>query len=112
MASGDLRGTSSPSLRLLRAKSASGVRISSHGAQPRSIQLRLRASSSDSLSLGPRFSTKVSSTGNSSELKALAVRLPENGGLRWRNGGGRRRRWKCGGEGEGEGFRVLGRVKR
>lgn len=69
MASGVWRGTSSPSLRAFLAKSASGVRISSHGAHPRSIQLRRRASSSVSLSLGPKFWRKVSSTGNSSELK-------------------------------------------
>lgn len=73
MASGVWRGTSSPSLRDFLAKSASGVKISSHGAQPRSIQLRRRASSSVSLSLGPKFSRKVSSTGNSSELKDFGV---------------------------------------
>lgn len=55
------------------AKSASGVRISSHGAHPLSIQFRRRASSSVSLSLGPKFSRKVSSTGNSSELKDFGV---------------------------------------
>lgn len=75
MASGDWRGTSSPSFKLLRAKSASGVKTSSQGAQPRSTQLRFRASSSVSLSLGPNFSRKVSSTGNSSEMKELAVRV-------------------------------------
>ncbi|KAI4343642.1 hypothetical protein L6164_010970 [Bauhinia variegata] len=79
MASGDCSGTSSPSFKLLRAKSASGVRISSQGAQPRSIQLRVRASSSVSLSLGANLSRKVSSTGNSSELTDLAMKLLENG---------------------------------
>lgn len=85
MASGDWSGTSSPSLRLLRAKSASGVRTSSHGAHPRSIQLRRRASSSVCLSLGANFSRKVSSTGNSSELKALGGKEREGGGG-WREG--------------------------
>lgn len=69
MASGDCSGTSSPSLRDLRAKSASGVRISSQGAHPRSIQFLRRHSSSFASSLGPNVWTKVSSTGNSSELK-------------------------------------------
>lgn len=75
MASGVWRGTSSPSFKLFRAKSASGVSTSSHGAHPRSIQLRFRASSSVSFSLGPNFSRKVSSTGNSSELKQLTVKV-------------------------------------
>jgi len=68
IASGVLRGTSSPSFSDFFAKSASGVRISSHGAQPRTIQFFLRASSSVSWSFGANFSRNVSSTGNSSEL--------------------------------------------
>lgn len=113
MASGDWRATSSPSLRDLRAKSASGVRISSHGAHPRSTQLRFRASSSVSLSFGPKFSRKVSSTGNSSELTALGLkRWLGWGWVSWKKWGVH---WCClywGLECE-QGFRVLGgKVKR
>lgn len=71
MASGVCRGTSSPSFNDFLAKSASGVRISSHGAHPRSIQLERRASSSVCFSFGPKLERNVSSTGNSSELNAF-----------------------------------------
>ena len=84
MASGDWRGTSSPSLSDLRAKSASGVRISSHGAHPRSIQFLRRHSSSlaSSLTVGPKNSVKLSSTGNSSELKHLGgAEVESEGGV-------------------------------
>lgn len=90
MESGFCKGTSSPSLSDFLAKSASGERISSQGAQPRSTQFLRRASSSVSLSLGPKAWRKDSSTGNSSEENALG-----RGELKIRGDLNKKNKWGC-----------------